>query len=42
VNHGSGGGLVWAFKRPRGGGEEKIYTKLVEEKEFEFLVKGWS
>ncbi len=32
VNHGSGGGLVGAFRGARGGGEEKRYIKLVEEK----------
>jgi hypothetical protein len=33
VNHGFGGGLVGAFRGARGGGKEKRYIKLAEEKE---------
>ncbi len=40
VNHSSGGVLVGAFKRARGGGEEKRYIKLAKEKECGLLVKG--
>ncbi len=40
VNHGSSGRLVGVFKGVKGGGKEKRYIKMAEEKECELLARG--